>query len=60
MGGSSHILSSCAISKAPTIPYKQYSKASNSRKRKRLKITVNVIEVEAERLTYYEPKSNPK
>ena len=59
-GGSSYALSSYATGKAPTIPYKRYSKASSSRKRKRLKTTVNVIEVEAEPLIYYEPKSKPK
>ena len=60
VGGSSYILSSCAIGKAPAIPYKRCSKASSGRKRKRLKITANVIEVEAEPFTYYKPKSKPK
>jgi hypothetical protein len=59
-GGSSHTLSSCAVGKAPAISYKRYSKASSGRKRKRLKITANAIEVEAEPLTYYKPKSKPK
>ena len=59
MGGSSYILSSCAVSKAPAISYKRYSKASGGRKRKRLKITANIIEVE-DPLTYYKPKSEPK
>ena len=60
MGGSSYALSSCAVGKAPAIPYKRCSKASGGRKRKRLKTTANVIEVEAEPLTYYEPESKPE
>jgi hypothetical protein len=60
IGGSSYVLSSYAVGKAPAIPYKRYNKASSSRKRKRLKITTTAIEVEAEPFTYYKPKSKPK
>ena len=59
-GGSSHTSSSRAAGKAPTIPYKRYSKASGGRRRKHPKITANAIEVEPEPLTYHESESESK
>ena len=59
-GGSSYALNSCAIGKAPIIPYKWYNKAFSGKKRKCLKIIVNAIKVKVEPFTYHKPKSKPK